>query len=343
MEISKKLFGKTKDGQEVYEYKLENSEGNYVKVINYGATVTSIVIGREKTDVCLGYNTIQEYENNGGFLGACIGRVGNRIGQGNFSLGGQIYELEKNDGNNHLHGGSKGFHTRMFDVSEKKSELMFSRMSEDMEEGYPGNLKVEVSYSFDDNNNFNIHYMAVSDKDTPVNLTNHTYFNLSGENDGNILDHMLKIESEFYTENDKNCLPNGNIVCVQGTPFDFRSEKAIGAEIGSDNEQLEYGNGYDHNFVLSKRGMKSAAKIYSPKTGITMKVITDKPGIQFYSGNSLENQMGKSGVPYRKRSGFCLETQYFPNGMKFSHFPDIVLKAGEVYNYTTVYSFVQKK
>jgi len=342
MEISKRLFGKTKDDLDVYAYTLKNNQGNCITFLNYGATVQSIVIkdtsGTDR-DICLGYNTVSDYENNDGYLGACIGRVGNRIGKGQFILNGVSYQLALNDGENHLHGGIKGFDKHIFDVEISGDSITFSRLSPDSEENYPGNLKVAVSYTFDDDNQFILDYHAVSDQDTIINLTNHTYFNLSGENDGDITDHLLQLDAASLTANDKACLPTGEIWPVENSAFDFRRPKAIGKDINCNEQQLINAGGYDHNFVLDGQGMRQIAVVSSPKTGLAMEVYTDKPGVQFYSGNFLTGQTGKSGIPYVKRSGFCLETQYFPNAMACKDFPSPILRAGEKYHFTTVYKF----
>lgn len=338
--VSKKLFD-TLDGQNVYEYTLTNKKGNFIKVINYGATITSITLNTENgpVDVVLGYNTIKDYKNNGGYLGACIGRVGNRIGNARFTLNGTEYILAANDGVNHLHGGLRGFDKHIFNIEEIPGGIRASRISQDGEENYPGNLNVSVDYLWDDENRLTLSYHAVCDKDTIINLTNHSYFNLSGESDGSVLDHILTIHASAFTENDEGCLPTGTLLPVEHTPFDFRQPKAIGQDINQEDEQLKRGRGYDHNFCLDGSGMRQVARAKSPKTGIAMDVYTDLPGVQFYSGNSLEGQKGKSGTAYVPRSGFCLETQYYPNAMACKNFPSIILKAGETYDSATVYAF----
>jgi len=342
MEISKKLFGKTKDGINVYAFNLKNTQGNYITILDYGATVQSIVIkdasGTDR-DICLGYNTVSDYENNEGYLGACIGRVGNRIGKGQFNLNGVPYQLALNDGKNHLHGGMKGFDKYIFDAEASDNSITFSRISPDGEENYPGNLKVTITYTFDDDNQFILDYHAVSDKDTIINLTNHTYFNLSGENDGDITDHLLQLNAASFTANDDACLPTGEILPVVDLAFDFRVSKTIGKDINNNEQQLVNADGYDHNFILDGHGMRQIAVASSPKTHLSLEVYTNKPGVQFYSGNFLTGQTGKSGAAYVKRSGFCLETQYFPNAMACRNFPSPVLKAGEEYHFTTIYKF----
>lgn len=339
--ITKTLFGTLPDGRDVFSYKLENTHGNYVSVINYGAAITEIVIHQNKTatDVALGYKTLEEYLTNGCYLGACIGRVGNRIGQSRFTLNGHTYELAANDGPNHLHGGHQGFDKQYFDIAPIENGVRCSRLSPDGEENYPGNLEISVDYTFDDTNTLTIAYHAVSDADTPINLTNHTYFNLSGEGDSSIADHVLTLNASAFTENDAGCLPTGNILSVENTAFDFRTPKTIGRDIDQEDIQLKNAGGYDHNFIPDGSGFRRIAHVAAPKTGICMSVETDQPGVQFYSGNFLENQPGKSGAPYVKRSGFCLETQHFPNALSCKNFPSIILKAGSSYDTTTKYCF----
>ena len=343
--ITKTPFGTLPNGRDVFSYKLENAHGNYVSVINYGAAITEIVIHQNQTptDVALGYKTLDEYRTNGCYLGACIGRVGNSIGQSRFTLNGHTYTLAANDGPNHLHGGYQGFDKQYFDITPVENGVRCSRLSSDGEENYPGNLEVSVDYTFDDTNTLTISYHAKSDADTPVNLTNHTYFNLSGEGDGSILDHVLTLNASAFTENDGGCLPTGKILSVENTAFDFREPKTIGRDIDQEDIQLKNAGGYDHNFIPDGSGFRRIAHVTSPKTGISMSVETDQPGVQFYSGNFLENQPGKSGARYIKRSGFCLETQHFPNALSCENFPSIILKAGNSYDTTTKYCFTTSK
>lgn len=343
-EITKKIFGTSKEGQTIYEYKMTNSHGNYITIINYGATITSICLNTDNSsvDVALGYKTLEEYENNDGYLGACIGRVANRIGSSRFTLNGTEYVLAANDGLNHLHGGNRGFDKHYFDISldsKDPSVLHASRLSEDGEENYPGTLRISIDYRWDDNNRLSITYHGKSDQDTLLNLTNHTYFNLSGENSGSVLEQELMINAWRFTENDDHCLPTGNILSVLHTPFDFRKPKKIGRDIFEDDSQLKRGQGYDHNFIPVGRGMRHIARAYSPATGIGMNVYSNMPGVQFYSGNALSGQIGKSGTAYTPRSGFCLETQFYPNACACKNFPSIILKKGRHYCKETVYEF----
>lgn len=340
--ITKKPFGTTLDGQAVTEYTLTNANGSFVKIINYGATVTSITLntGKGPLDVVLGYNTLEEYEKNDGYLGACIGRVGNRIGGAHFTLNGKEYNLAVNDGENHLHGGFKGFDKYVFDVEEIEGKgIRASRLSADGEENYPGNLKISVEYTWDDNNCLKLAYTLTSDQDTPMNPTNHTYFNLSGENSGFVYDHVLTLNASRFTENDAHCLPTGVLLETAGTPFDFTQPKAIGQDIQIEDEQLINAGGYDHNFVPDGSGMRTMATVYAPDTEVSMQVASDMPGVQFYSGNFLTGKMGKSGTAYEARTGLCLETQFFPNAMACENFPSIVLKKDDVFHSETTYTF----
>lgn len=344
-EITKRPFGTSSDGQPVYEYKMVNCHGSFITVMNYGATITSITINTQKgpVDVALGYKTLAEYEHNDGYLGACIGRVANRIGHAAFTLNGTEYKLAQNDGPNHLHGGLKGFDKRFFNIDlqpgKQCSRLHATYFSPDGEEGYPGELTLCVDYSWDDDNRLEIRYSCQSSKDTVLNLTNHTYFNLSGEASGTILDQELTINASEFTENDDNCLPTGKILSVDRTPFDFRQSKPMGRDIEADDTQLHCGHGYDHNFILCGSGSRKIARAFSKKTGIGMNVYTDMPGVQFYSGNFLTGQTGKSGTAYNPRCGFCLETQYYPNACACQNFPPIVLKKDETYCHHTAYEF----
>lgn len=340
-QVIKKDFGTMPDGTIIYEYTLTNNSGSSITIINYGATITSIVLKTKEAsvDVALGYTDLESYVNNDGYLGACIGRVGNRIGNARFTLNGQEYLLAVNNGDNHHHGGIFGFDKRIFDIQIISGGVRASRLSPDGEENYPGNLNVSVDYLWNDDDTLTIAYNAISDKDTIINLTNHTYFNLSGESDGSILDHELSIQSSSFTENDANCLPTGQFIQVSGTPFDFTSPRIVGADIDADHIQLKNAGGYDHNYVLDGEGFRKVAMIRSPKTNISMEVSTDMPGVQFYTGNFLDGAVGKSGTAYIKRSGFCLETQFFPNAMACKNFPSIVLPAGKEWKSMTTYHF----
>lgn len=339
-------FGVTKAGELVKKYALINGSGMGVSVLDYGCTVAEIRVpdkNNNPVDVCLGYDTIAEYETNDGFLGAVVGRHANRIQNGRFELNGKVYSLAVNDGPNHLHGGVRGFDKYVWDSEISGDSVIFTRLSPDGEEGYPGNLQLKVTYSLTDDNTLDITYEAKSDADTVVNLTNHTYFNLGGHKSGTILDQELQLFADRFTENDAHCLPTGKISPVAGTPFDFTQPKRIGKEIAEQDIQLENGNGYDHNFVLSdKSDFKKAARLYSPVSGIAMAVFTTMPGVQVYTSNGLTERNGKRGARYAPHDAVCLETQYFPNAMACRNFPSPVLKQGELYRHTTEYHFEVK-
>ena len=343
MSISKEFFGTTADGQAVTMYTLTNKNGSYVKLLDYGAIIHSIVVkdrNNNPIDVALGYDSIGEYEKGANYFGAFIGRVANRIENACFELGGKKYPLAINDrGKNHLHGGDKGFDKYVYNVTEIENGLRFDRISPDMEEGYPGNLKVSVAYTFDDNNVLALCYEATADKDTPVNLTNHSYFNLNGHGNGRIENHIMQINADFFAQNTNECIPNGNIVTVEDTPFDFRTPKTIGRDINTQCVQLIEAGGYDHNYIPNGRGFRKMASAIGDISGIEMEVWSDMPGMQFYAGNFVDDQAGKNGAHYAARSGFALETQYYPNAIALGHFPDIILKAGDEYKSRTEYRF----
>ncbi len=340
--ITTRPFGSLKDGSDITAYRLTNAHGNYIEVINYGAALVSIVVKDENdtpVDVLLGYDCASDYEKHTEFFGACIGRIGNRIGGASFTLDGKDYSVAKNDGANHLHGGIKGFDKCLFDITQKEGTLECSRLSKDMEEGYPGNLKLTVTYSFDDENALHIDYKATTDQPTIINLTNHAYFNLSGHKDGSILDHTLVLSADRFCEGDTGCLPTGKLLDVIGTPFNFIAPKTIGKDIDADDIQLKNAGGYDHNYCLNGEGLRLIAVLSSPKTGIQLEVSTDQPGVQLYSGNFITDQVGKDGAAYTKRSGICLETQKYPDGIHHENFPSPILRPGETYTHTTIYKF----
>ena len=330
-------FGKLSDGRRVQAAKLTNHAGASLTILDYGATIQSLCIpGRngDPVDVVLGYDTAEEYEKNGDYLGATIGRVGNRIAKAEFSLNGKTYALAKNDGENHLHGGAEGFDKKFWRMTALDETLVCRRISPDGEENYPGNLEVSVCFRLTEDNRLCIAYDADTDADTIVNLTNHSYFNLAGH--GDVLQHRLQIFAERFAENDGGCLPTGKLLKVEGTPFDFRTEKEIGTDIGTDHVQLKRAGGYDHNYVLCG---EKAAVLYSPESGIEMTVETDLPGMQFYSGNFLTERRGRNGSTIVKRDAACFETQLFPNGMNCYAFPSPVLRAGARLHSETSYSF----
>ena len=343
--MAKKLFGTTSEGVEVHLFTIENSNGMKAEIINYGGIIVSLYVpGKDGkfTDVVLGCGNLENY-NKSPYFGAIVGRHANRIENAAFELNGKEYKLAKNDGNNHLHGGIRGFDKVGWDVAEHSNNtLKLHYLSVDGEEGYPGNLDVTVTYTITDDNGLLIDYKAKTDSDTVVNLTNHSYFNLSGHSSGNILKHQLKINADKFTVNNAECIPTGEIISVEGTPLDFRELKLIEPGIKSDDIHIKCGGGYDHNFVLKVSGKEPefAAELFDPSSGRRMKVYTTKPGVQFYSGNKLSDQLiGKGGVRYSRWSGLCLETQFFPYATKHKHFPSPVLKAGELYHHITMYKF----
>lgn len=348
MKIEKSLFGKMPDGTEINLYMLRNKNNMSVGIINYGGIIVHINVpdrnGR-MDDVNLGYDSLESYIEKGLYFGAIIGRHANRIENAEFKINGRVHHLAKNDGNNHLHGGNRGFDKVVWQAevidNEGVQSLQLKYMSPDGEENYPGNLDVKVLYTLSDDNALRIDYTAVSDKDTVANLTNHAYFNLSGHASGDIMNHQVMINADRFTAINDECIPTGEIRDVSNTPMDLRTLKTIRYGIDSNDEQIAFGRGYDHNWVLSVPGdkLEKVAEVYDPKTGRVMEVFTTKPGLQFYSGNSIDRTIGKGGAVYDRRSALCLETQYFPNGTKHRHFPSPFLKAGKEYRHTTIYKF----
>jgi aldose 1-epimerase len=339
---------KVSDFNSVREFSLENPSGMKVRLTNYGAIVTAIEVpdrNGKLADVALGYNSLEGYVNAADrpYFGAIVGRYGNRIANGKFTLNGQEYKLAKNNGENHLHGGLMGFDKVIWIARVTgPNTVEFSHLSKDGEEGYPGNLSVKVTYTLTDKSELRIDYQATTDKATPVNLTNHSYFNLSGEGSPTILDHHLMIAADAYTPVDKGLIPTGELRPVSGTAFDFRIAKPIGRDIGMKDQQLEYGLGYDHNWVLNKtqKGMTLAASLYEPRSGRFMEVFTEEPGVQFYCGNFLDGRLtGKSGKSYAYRSGLCLETQHYPDSPNQSEFSSTILNPGKEYKTATIYRF----
>jgi aldose 1-epimerase len=347
--VSVKPFGKTADGQKVELYTLTNKNGLKVSLSTYGAMVVNLYTpdrSGKLADIALGFGSLNPYLTKSPYFGAIAGRYANRIAKGKFTLDGKAYKLATNNGVNHLHGGLKGFDKRVWTASVPKSakaSVTFTLRSKDGEEGYPGNLVSAVTYTLTDKNELRISYNATTDKPTVLNLTNHTYFNLAGAGNGSILDHELTLHANRYTPVNKTLIPTGELKKVDGTVMDFRKATAIGArikQVGGDPV------GYDHNYVLGKcpiTGRCLAAEVYEPKSGRLMKVYTDQPGIQFYSGNFLDGTItGKGGKVYKQHSGFCLETQHFPDSPNQPKFPTTVLRPGQTYKTTTVYQFGTK-
>jgi len=341
-------FGKLADGTPVEIYTLQNGNGMQARIITYGGAVVSLTApdrDGKYADIVLGMQDLQGYTTQTNFFGALIGRYGNRIGHATFQLDGKRFDLPKNDGDNTLHGGPQGFDKRVWTAkagtgAEPALELTY--VSKDGEEGFPGTLRATVIYTLTKDNGLKIDYHATTDKDTVLNLTNHSYFNLAGANSGStVLDHEVTIFADRFTPVDKGLIPTGELQPVQGTPFDFMKSTAIGARIGDDDQQLKYGNGYDHNFVLrAHTGVAKAAEVYEPKSGRVLDVWTDQPGLQFYTGNFLDGKTrGKGGVAYPFRGAFCMETQHFPDSPNKPEFPTTELKPGQTYHTTTIYKF----
>lgn len=330
------------DGIDVYLYTLTNDRGLEVSIITYGGAITSLKTPDRDghfDDIVLGYETLEDYTSNPRYFGALIGRHGNRIGGGKFSLNGAGYQLPQNNGANHLHGGFNGFDKRVWDAKVDGELLQLSYFSKDGEEGYPGNLTAEVDFRLVDHE-LRMDYRATTDCDTLVNLTNHSYFNLKGE--GTILDHELTLNADSFTPVSKDLIPNGEISSVERTPMDFRYGKAIGSEITEPYDQLGFTGGYDHNFVLNNYdgSLRSAGRLFESSTGRVVEVFTTQPGMQFYSGNFLDGTLiGRNGVVYVKYAGLCLEPQHFPDAPNHSNFPSTVLRAGEEYKQTNIYRF----
>lgn len=352
--ISVQAFGKTALGEDVLLYKLTNKNGITLEITNYGGIVVRLIVPDRNgkfDDVVLGFNTFEEYQkDNSTYFGAIIGRYANRIAHGRFILNGIVYQLALNNDPNgipcSLHGGNVGFNKVLWKGSVDEGadipKLNLSYLSKDGEEGYPGNLEVLVTYSLTDNNELRIEYTASTDKTTPLNLTNHSYFNLKGEGSGDILDHLIKINAEQFTPVNKGLIPTGEIRPVEGTPFDFRVEHVIGERISEDNEQLKLSGGYDQNYVLNKKEVciPLSALAYEPSTGRLLEVYTTEPGLQFYSGNFLDGSLtGKKGMPYNHRNGFALEAQHFPDSPNHPEFPSAMLKPGEIFKSVTSYKF----
>jgi len=340
-------FGKTPDGAAIKIHTLTNAHGVQARITNYGGIVVSLDApdrDGKMADVVLGFDALPEYvANPTTYFGAIIGRYGNRIGDARFTLNGVEYKLPKNDGENCLHGGGNGFFKRVWTARAlPNGDLELGYRSKDGEEGFPGNLSVTVTYRLTDANELRIEYAATTDKETVVNLTNHSYFNLKGAGAGDILGHQLMLNADRFTPVNQNLIPTGELRPVSGPPFDFRKLTPIGARIEQNDEQLKFGKGYDHNWVLNRTGsaLALAARVEEPSSGRVLEALTTEPGVQFYSGNFLDGSVkGKGGKTYPRRSAFCLETQHFPDSPNRPAFPSTVLKPGQQYRSTTVYRF----
>lgn len=355
--VEKSVFGQLPDGRQVDVYRFTNANGIEMRVINYGGIILSLKtpdVQGELDDIVLGFDALDEYLSDeyrqaNPYFGALIGRYGNRIADGQFSLDGETHTLASNDGDNHLHGGQQGFDRVLWQAepfeNDEGAGLVLRYTSEDGEEGYPGRLETEVTYTLTDTDELLVDYRATTDKATPVNLTQHSYFNLEGEGSGSILDHHLMINADAFTPVDDTLIPTGEIRPVEGTPFDFTQPTPIGERIEQDNEQLTFGKGYDHNFVLAEQAASPsepvlAARVWEPDSGRLLEIATTEPAIQFYSGNFLAGDLtGKRGQAYEHRSGFALETQHYPDSPNQADFPSTILEPGETYRTRTIYRF----
>ena len=347
--ITVKLFDKMPNGIDVYEYTLQNNSGANVKILTLGGILREINVfdsNGNLADVICGYDDVQSYLSNGGYQGALIGRFGNRIKNSSFVLDGYEYKLYNNEKTNHLHGGKEGFDKKIWDAKAYQIEdtmyLELSYLSKDLEEGYPGNLRVKVTYSFNDSNALSINYKATTDKKTVLNLTNHAYFNLGGYNSGNIHNHELWIDADKVSEVDSELIPTGKELYVENTPFDFRNSKLIGKDIDDDNALLKLGQGYDHNFILNSDGtIKHIATLKDTVSKREMKVYTNQPCVQIYAANCIneDDTPFKNKFPQKKRCAVCLETQHAPDSPNQPSFPSCDLDVGELYDYTTIFKF----
>ncbi|MEH0152863.1 aldose epimerase family protein [Limibacter armeniacum] len=347
--VAANAFEDTIEGQATHLYTLTNSNGMQAAITNYGGRLVGLKVPDKKgklTDVVVGFSSVQEFANSSErYFGATIGRYGNRIAKGTFTLDSKTYTLPTNNGPNTLHGGNKGFQDVVWEAKQLDAQtLELHYLSKDMEEGFPGNLDITVTYILTDENALQLDYKATTDKKTVVNLTNHAFFNLNGEGSGTILNHGLKVNASHYTPVDETLIPTGEIATVEGTPFDFREITAIGARIEQENEQLKNGAGYDHNFVLDKpkdnQGMEWVATVEGDKSGVVMEIYTEEPGLQFYSGNFMKgNNTFKNGIKDEFRTAFCLETQHYPDSPNQPDFPSTVLEPEQIYHTSSVYKF----
>lgn len=340
MSIAKNVWGEY-CGKAVYQYVLDNGKGLSAHILTYGGIITNLIFNG--TDVVLGRDSFAEYLNNSGYFGALIGRNSNRLANSEFELNGKVHKLYPNNGKNNLHGGKEGFNAKVWEseiIDGNEPSLILSLVSPDGEEGFPGEVKVKVTYTLTRDNSLVIHYEGSCDRDTILNMTNHSYFNLNGHNSGTIDNHKLWLASSFYTPNNDECMPTGEVLSVKGTPFDFSTEETLGRRLKSVHKQLEMFGGFDHNFCLDGFGYRLAGRLTGDKSGITMEMYTDCNGVQLYTGNGLnEDRVCKDGARYQKHGALCLETQAFPNFAQHSHFPDGFIKKGEKYDTVTAYKF----
>ena len=345
------VFGTTPEGEEIRNYVMTNKKGIALTVSNYGALLVSLKVPDRSgkcADVVLGLKTLEDYYENSCFLGATVGRHANRIGGAKFTINGKTYEIEKNDNEiNNLHSGSNGYQNRVWKVTETKvdnesASVTMTLRSPDLDQGYPGNVDISLTYTLKEDGSVMIGYFAVPDQDTIINLTNHSYFNLAGHDSGDVLNQVVWIDSDYVTETDDKSIPNGNLVKVAGTPMDFTTPKTIGRDIAQDYYMLNDAGGYDHNYALKNPGgIHKVAYMFDPVSGRKMEVYTDLPGMQFYTGNyvGVNNVTGKSGKVYVKRAGACFETQYFPDAVNHENFVSPVIRKGNAYTSTTIYKF----
>ncbi len=350
--IRKTSFGTTRDGQQTTIYTLTNTQGVEARITNYGGIVVSLKVPDRQgnmADVVLGYDSLASYQADSPYFGALVGRYGNRIANGKFTLDGKTYTLAQNNGKNQLHGGLQGFDKRVWNATDISKDstvgLKLTYVSEDMEEGYPGKLSVEVTYTLRNDNALAIDYKATTDKKTVINLTNHSYFNLTGDPNNDILKHVLTLNASEFVPIDSTLIPTGKLLAVKGTPLDFEQPTPMGKNINAKDEQIDFGGGFDHCWVLNKQGtrMSLAATVYEPTSGRYMEVTTTEPGVQFYTGNFLDgSNVGKKGIPYEKRHGFCLETEHYPDSPNQPDFPSVELAPGDTYTTSTVYKFSVK-
>lgn len=347
--VTKKDYGTTSEGKTVELYTLRNTNGMEVDIITYGGRITGLSVPDRDgkfSNVVLGFDTLEQYEKENPFFGALVGRYGNRIANAKFSLNGKEYSLAANNGPNNLHGGLKGFDKVVWKVEatdeNENAILKLGYLSTDMEEGFPGNLKTTVTYTLTKDNTLQVAYEATTDQPTVVNLTQHSYFNLSGDFSKTIMDHEVSLEADQLVPVDENLIPTGELMDVAGTPFDFRSPKSIGRDINADNDQINKGGGYDHCWVLKGQdtGLRTVAKVYDPETGRVMEVATTEPGVQLYTGNFLDGTLPRpDGGTFGKRSGLCLETQHYPDSPNQPDFPSVTLNPGEKYSTATYFKF----
>ncbi|MCI1721261.1 MAG: galactose mutarotase [Lachnospiraceae bacterium] len=345
MSVTKEVFGTAKDGRTVTAYSIKNEDGSMIRLIDYGAILQSVLVpdkDGKMRDAALGYDTVEPYETNPCYFGATIGRNGNRISGAAFSINGKQYRMTPNEnGCNNLHSGPDGFEKRIWSAETGTDSVRFTLHSKDGDQGFPGEADFAVTYSFTEDHVIRIHYEGTCDQDTVMNLTNHSYWNLNGEGNGLINDHGLKINASAFTAVDAKSIPTGSIVPVEGTPFDFREMKKIGRDAGQSCEQLKNTGGYDHNFVLDHQheGLRSAACAQSDESGISLEVLTDQPGLQFYAGNFISGPKGKQGHEYAVHSGFALESQHYPDSVNQPDFEKPIVRAGEKYDTVTCYVF----